>query len=144
MMMILTKIIMMRKSMVIAKGNLIFASFLCECTNFDSIFRKNSGSDPKTPSRKKSSKRKKTVSEPLKSINEDLPLEITNKNSNNSNEEENENEGEDQISDLVSELESEILSDDDVFGEHNAEVSLCQLINETFKFSEDDDYFDFD
>eukprot|EP00093_Oithona_nana_P012638 12638.XXX_696232_696432_1 [CDS] Oithona nana genome sequencing. len=65
-------------------------------------------------------------------------------NTKSSNDEENEEEGQDQISDLVSELESEILSDDEVFGEHNAEVSLCQLINETFKFSEDDDYFDFD
>lgn len=111
--------------------------------SFDSIYRKNSQGDrePKTPSRKKSSKRKKTVSEPLENINEDLPLIM---NTKSSNDEENEEEGQDQISDLVSELESEILSDDEVFGEHNAEVSLCQLINETFKFSEDDDYFDFD
>ena len=47
-------------------------------------------------------------------------------------------------SDLASEIESENLSDDEVFGDQNAEVSLCQLINETFKFSEDDDYFDSD
>ena len=85
--------------------------------------------------------RKKTTSEPLKSINEDEPLKL---NSNNSNDNEEEAEKEDEFGDLVSELESEILSDDEVFGEQNAEVSLCQLINETFKFSEDDDYFDFD
>ena len=85
--------------------------------------------------------RKKTTSEPLKSINEDEPLKL---NSNNSNDNDEEAEKEDEFGDLVSELESEILSDDEVFGEQNAEVSLCQLINEVFKFTEDDDYFDFD
>ena len=103
-------------------------------------YRKSSTSDPKTPLRKKSSKRKKTVTEPLKSINEEKSNENQPNNSNTELDEEEKNE----VGDLVSELESEILSDDEVFGEQNAEVSLCQLINDTFKFSEDDDYFDYE